>query len=81
MLINYDDDDDDDDDDDGPLVETVTCIHHSFIEMAVEQHFMALQNNADISILNKSVILGLPFCVFTGIRVSQKRKINVYRME
>ena len=30
---------------------------------------MALKVNADISILDKSVILGLPFCVFAGYSV------------
>ena len=45
----------------------ITYSHHSLIEMA--DQFSILWNfkiNADISILDKSVILKLPFCVFTG---------------
>ena len=44
----------------------ITYIHHSLIEMAHQQHFIAL---ADIGVLDKSVILGLPFCVFVGYNV------------
>ena len=47
----------------------IACMHHSFIEMAHQWHLWHFEINADISILDKSVILGLPFCVFAGYSV------------
>ena len=46
---------------DGRLVAIITYIHHIFIEMA---HLMHLKINADINILDKSVIIGLLFVSF-----------------
>ena len=73
---------------------SLTYIHHRFMEMNISLSKWLINSilwhfkiNADISILDKSVILGLPFCVFAGysvlprIRVSRKRKMNVYQME
>ena len=54
---------------DGPLVVTIVYIDHSFIEMAHQYHLWHFKINADICILDKSVILGLPFCVFAGYNV------------
>ena len=46
---------------DRPLVPIVTYIYHSFIEMAEMAGILwPFKINADISILDKSVILGLP---------------------
>ena len=49
----------------------IASFHHSFIEMVHQQRFMVwyFKINADINILDKSVILGLPCCVFAGYSV------------
>ena len=44
----------------GPLEVIITYIHHIFIEMAHQGHFWHFKINADISISDNSVILGLP---------------------
>ena len=53
----------------GPLVVMITYIHNSFIEWLIGRILWHFKINADISILNKSVNLGLPFCVFAGYSV------------
>ena len=55
----------------GPLLLMITYIYQSFITVmmsisSISWHFKV---NADISILDKSVILGLPSCVFAGYSV------------
>ena len=50
----------------GPLVAIITYIHRGFIEMAHQYH---CKINADIRILDKSLIIGLSFCVFVGYSV------------
>ena len=51
------------------LVIIVTYVHHSFKGMLINRILWHFKINADINILDKSVILGLPFCVFAGYSV------------
>ena len=44
----------------------ITYINHSFMEIAHLWHFRI---SADISCLDESLILGLPFCIFAGYSV------------
>ena len=50
----------------GPIVLIVTFTLHSFIEWLINSMLWHFKINADISILDKSVIFGLPFSVFAG---------------
>ena len=52
----------------GPLVLIVAYVHHSFIWL-VNSILLHFKINVDISNLDKSVILGLPFCVFARYSV------------
>ena len=47
----------------------ITFIHNSFLKWLIGSILWHFKINADISILDKSVILELPFCVFAGYSV------------
>ena len=54
----------------GPLVAILTYIHHlGLSKWLINNILWYCKIDADISILDKSVILGLPLCVFAGYSV------------
>ena len=52
-----------------PLVIMIAYIHHSFAKWLINSILWHFKINADISTLDKSIILGLPFCVVAGYSV------------
>ena len=49
----------------GPLVVTITVL----LKWLIGSILWHIKINVDINILDKSIILGLPFCVFAGYSV------------